>query len=100
MSANALDTPLTRHARIEVPLIGGAMYPCGNPELVAAVSEADGIGKEDPGAKVGRVEGSPNRGVLVVERVGEALRGDVRLGSSTGRAVLRRVASSHSRLRR
>ena len=43
-----LDTPLTRHARIEVPLIGGAMYPCSNPELVAAVSEAGGIGIVQP----------------------------------------------------
>lgn len=48
MSAASLDTPLTRHARIEVPLIGGAMYPCGNPELVAAVSEAGGIGIAQP----------------------------------------------------
>lgn len=48
MSPVALDTPLTRHARIEVPLIGGAMYPCGNPELVAAVSEAGGIGIAQP----------------------------------------------------
>jgi nitronate monooxygenase len=43
-----LDTPLTRHAGIEVPLIGGAMYPCSNPELVAAVSEAGGIGILQP----------------------------------------------------
>jgi nitronate monooxygenase len=43
-----LDTPLTRHAGIEVPLIGGAMYPCSNPELVAAVSEAGGIGIVQP----------------------------------------------------
>jgi nitronate monooxygenase len=35
-----LDTPLTRQLGIEVPLICGAMYPCSNPELVAAVSEA------------------------------------------------------------
>lgn len=48
MSALTLDTPLARHARIEVPLIGGAMYPCGNPELVAAVSEAGGIGIVQP----------------------------------------------------
>jgi nitronate monooxygenase len=48
MSAVSLDTPLTRHARIEVPLIGGAMYPCGNPELVAAVSAAGGIGIVQP----------------------------------------------------
>jgi nitronate monooxygenase len=42
------DTPLTRDAGIEVPLIGGAMYPCSNPELVAAVSEAGGIGILQP----------------------------------------------------
>ena len=45
---NLLDTPLTRQAGIAVPLIGGAMYPCGNPELVAAVSEAGGIGIVQP----------------------------------------------------
>lgn len=45
---NPLDTPLTRHAGIEVPLICGAMYPCSNPELVAAVSEAGGIGIVQP----------------------------------------------------
>jgi len=44
----ALDTPLTRHARIEVPLVCGAMYPCSNVELVAAVSEAGGIGIAQP----------------------------------------------------
>ena len=41
-------TPLTAHAGIEIPLIGGAMYPCSNPELVAAVSEAGGIGILQP----------------------------------------------------
>lgn len=45
---NLLDTPLTRAAGIEVPLICGAMYPCSNPELVAAVSEAGGIGIIQP----------------------------------------------------
>jgi nitronate monooxygenase len=43
-----LDTPLTRHAGIDVPLICGAMYPCSNPELVAAVSAAGGIGIVQP----------------------------------------------------
>jgi nitronate monooxygenase len=43
-----LDTPLTRQLGIEVPLICGAMYPCSNPELVAAVSEAGGIGVVQP----------------------------------------------------
>jgi len=44
----ALETALTRHAGIEVPLICGAMYPCSNPELVAAVSAAGGIGIVQP----------------------------------------------------
>ncbi|HEX6199699.1 MAG TPA: nitronate monooxygenase [Thermoanaerobaculia bacterium] len=43
-----LDTPLTRHAGVEVPAICGAMYPCSNPELVAAVSEAGGLGIVQP----------------------------------------------------
>jgi nitronate monooxygenase len=43
-----LETPLTRQLRIEVPLICGAMFPCSNPELVAAVSDAGGIGVIQP----------------------------------------------------
>ncbi len=38
----------TRTAGIEVPLICGAMYPCSNPELVGAVSNAGGIGIVQP----------------------------------------------------
>lgn len=48
MSAVSADTPLTRHAGIAVPLICGAMYPCSNPELIAEVSEAGGIGILQP----------------------------------------------------
>jgi nitronate monooxygenase len=44
----AAATPLTRDAGIEVPLICGPMYPCSNPELVAAVSEAGGLGVLQP----------------------------------------------------
>jgi nitronate monooxygenase len=43
-----LDTPLTRDAGIALPIICGAMYPCSNPELVAAVSAAGGIGIVQP----------------------------------------------------
>ncbi|MEO8504945.1 MAG: nitronate monooxygenase [Acidobacteriota bacterium] len=46
MSAN--ETALTRQLGIATPLICGAMYPCSNPELVAAVSEAGGIGVLQP----------------------------------------------------
>ena len=41
-------TAFTRHARVSVPLICGPMYPCSNPELVAAVSEAGGLGVVQP----------------------------------------------------
>ena len=42
------STAFTKHAGIEVPLICGAMYPCSNPELVAAVSDAGGLGIVQP----------------------------------------------------
>ncbi len=42
------NTALTRDAGIAVPLIGGAMYPCSNPELVAAISAAGAIGIVQP----------------------------------------------------
>ena len=43
-----LETALTKHAGIEVPLTCGAMYPCSNVELVAAASEAGAIGIVQP----------------------------------------------------
>jgi nitronate monooxygenase len=43
-----LATPMSETLGIEVPLICGAMYPCSNPELIAAVSEAGGIGIVQP----------------------------------------------------
>ena len=42
------DTPLTHHAATQVPLICGPMYPCSNPELVAAASDAGAIGVVQP----------------------------------------------------
>ncbi len=43
-----LATAFTRQVGIEVPLVCGAMYPCSNPELVAAVSAAGGLGVVQP----------------------------------------------------
>ncbi len=43
-----LATPFTRAVGIEVPLVCGAMYPCSDAELVAAVSAAGGIGVVQP----------------------------------------------------
>ena len=44
----SLATALTRDAGIEIPIICGAMYPCSNPELVAAASAAGAIGIVQP----------------------------------------------------
>jgi nitronate monooxygenase len=36
------------HAGVSVPLIGGPMYPCSNPELVGAISAAGALGVLQP----------------------------------------------------
>lgn len=43
-----MKTAFTKQVGIEHPIICGAMYPCSNPELVAAVSQAGGIGIIQP----------------------------------------------------
>lgn len=42
------STKFTEDVGIQYPIICGAMYPCSNPELVAAASEAGGIGIVQP----------------------------------------------------
>ena len=42
------ETRFTRQLGIDLPLICGAMYPCSNPELVAAASAAGAIGVVQP----------------------------------------------------
>lgn len=48
VQTKARGVSLRDDAQIDIPLICGAMYPCSNPELVAAVSEAGGIGIVQP----------------------------------------------------
>lgn len=43
-----IETAFTKHTGVQIPLICGPMYPCSNPELVAAVSEAGGLGIVQP----------------------------------------------------
>jgi nitronate monooxygenase len=43
-----MQTAFTRDTGVQVPLICGPMYPCSNPELVAAVSDAGGLGVVQP----------------------------------------------------
>lgn len=64
-------TALTQHARIRVPLICGAMYPCSNPELVGAVSAAGAIGIIQP-VSLTFVHGHDFReGVRLAQRVAD-----------------------------
>lgn len=64
-----LDTALTRHAGIDVPLICGAMYPCSNVELIAAVSEAGGIGIIQPISLVYANETKLRDGIRQIRRI-------------------------------
>ena len=43
-----VTTRLTKDIGVKYPIICGAMYPCSNPELVAAASEGGGIGIIQP----------------------------------------------------
>ncbi|GMR13921.1 MAG: nitronate monooxygenase [Gemmatimonadota bacterium] len=47
-TGDLLDTAFTRAVGVAYPVICGAMYPCSNPELVAAASQAGGIGILQP----------------------------------------------------
>ena len=64
-----VHTKLTEHAGVEYPIICGAMYPCSNPELVAAAAEGGGMsilqpvsltvvhGYDEPNLNQGLIEG-------------------------------------------
>tara|TARA_B110000116_G_C16755209_1_gene545435 strand:+ start:424 stop:1425 length:1002 start_codon:yes stop_codon:yes gene_type:complete len=43
-----INTRLTEQANVEFPIICGAMYPCSNPELVAAAAEGGGMSIMQP----------------------------------------------------
>src|SRR3954463_14138332 len=48
MTEFAIETPFTKQIGIKYPIICGAMYPCSNPELVAAASDTGAIGIVQP----------------------------------------------------
>ena len=48
ISHSPFTIDLLGHTGAELPLIGGPMYPCSNPELVAAISAAGAIGIVQP----------------------------------------------------
>lgn len=45
---NPFENTFTSQANIDLPIICGPMYPCSNPELVAAVSETGALGIVQP----------------------------------------------------
>ena len=47
-AGQSFENEFTRQVGIRYPVICGAMYPCSNPELVAAASDAGGIGIVQP----------------------------------------------------
>src|ERR1700742_1872575 len=48
MTNPTLQTAFTKQVGVQYPIICGAMYPCSNPELVAAASDAGAIGVVQP----------------------------------------------------
>jgi nitronate monooxygenase len=93
-------TALTDALGIEVPLICGAMYPCSNPELVAAVSAAGGIGIVQP-LSLTYVHGHDFRaGLRLIRRLTERPVGVNLIIEQSSRKYLRRVPGWISRWRR
>ena len=64
-----LETRFTKDVGIEIPLICGAMYPCSNPELVAAVSKAGGIGIIQPIAMIFVHKHDLREGIRLIQRL-------------------------------
>ncbi len=60
MVARTTKNKFLGHANISLPVLCGAMYPCSNPELVAAASEAGGMGIIQP-ISLSYVHGYPLR---------------------------------------
>ena len=88
-----LETPFTRAVGIEVPLICGPMYPCSNPELVAAVSEAGGIGVLQP-VSLTYVHGHDYReGIRLMKRLTSKPLGMNALIEATSRAYHQRMVT-------
>ena len=48
MTDSSLETVFTKQVGVQFPIICGAMYPCSNPELVAAASDAGAMGVVQP----------------------------------------------------
>jgi nitronate monooxygenase len=84
-------TALTAAAGIEVPLICGAMYPCSNPELVAAVSAAGGMGVIQP-ISMSFVHGHDLReGIRLIRRITDRPVGFNALVEASSRVYLERM---------
>jgi len=90
---SGLDTALTRDTGIEVPLIGGAMFPCSNAELVAAVSAGGGIGIVQPLALEYVHRQKLTDGLQLIRRTADR-------HERADRAIVRTLPRAHATLRR
>lgn len=87
----SLSTDFTRQVGIDLPIICGAMYPCSNPELVAAASAAGAIGVVQP-VSMTYVHGHDFReGLRLIRRVTERPIGMNALIEQSSRAYHERV---------
>lgn len=85
------ETPLCVHAGIPVPLICGPMYPCSNPELVAAASRAGALGVLQP-VSLTYVHGHDFReGVQLISRLAGAPIGMNALIEASSKIYLERM---------
>ncbi|MCG8637360.1 MAG: nitronate monooxygenase [Desulfobacterales bacterium] len=65
----AFDIGFTRDAGVRFPVICGAMYPCSNPELIAGVSKAGGLGVIQPVSMEFVHKHSLARGISMIRRI-------------------------------
>jgi nitronate monooxygenase len=63
------ETKFTKDVGIKIPLICGAMYPCSNPELIAAVSSAGGVGIIQPISMTFVYKHDLRQGIQLIKRL-------------------------------
>src|SRR6267142_808738 len=82
---------LTAQVGVRLPIIGGAMYPCSNPELVAAVSANGGIGVVQPVSMTYVFGHDYREGLRLIRRTTDCPIGMNALIESSSRAYHERV---------
>lgn len=87
----SFSTRFTAQVGVRLPIIGGAMYPCSNPELVASVSAAGGIGVVQPVSMTYVFGHDYREGLRLIRRTTDCPIGMNALIESSSRAYHQRV---------